>query len=272
MSVDTMLDAILPAGGRLKGGFADEAGTHVKALISFDGRTILERTLAALRETGRVRRIVVVGPEEVAAHPAAGAADAVLPDTGSAPGNILQGVQWLGEMGDGPRAERALVLTTDLPFVTPEGICTLLDLAPPEAEIAIPAVRSDEFEARFGIQRRYARLRDGDYLLGCAAVIDPLALERNRVHITRAYAARKSVLALAYLLGPRFLLGCIFRRFTADDVASRCGEILGCTGRAVHHCAAELAFDIDRHGDYRQAVQHMSEGAIVTSASTGEER
>jgi len=95
------VDAILPAGGRITGVFAQETGTSVKALISPGGPTVLERTLDALRATGHVGRIVVVGPDEVASHPAACAADVVLPESISGPANIFGGLEWLAHVSDG---------------------------------------------------------------------------------------------------------------------------------------------------------------------------
>ena len=49
-----MIDVILPAGGRISGEFAAETGVGVKALIEIGGRTVLQRTIDALRATGQV--------------------------------------------------------------------------------------------------------------------------------------------------------------------------------------------------------------------------
>lgn len=54
------LDVILPAGGRISGEFASEAGVEVKALIEINGCTVLEHTIDVLRATQRVERLILV--------------------------------------------------------------------------------------------------------------------------------------------------------------------------------------------------------------------
>jgi 2-C-methyl-D-erythritol 4-phosphate cytidylyltransferase len=83
------LDVVLPAGGRVTGDFAAESIFGPKALISFDGRTVLERTLTILRLTGMVARIVVVGPSAVLTHGATKLADKAIVEGQSGPENIM---------------------------------------------------------------------------------------------------------------------------------------------------------------------------------------
>ena len=90
-----MIDVILPAGGRIGGGFAAETGVEIKALLPVGGCTILERTLEAARATGRVNRAVIIGPEALKEDPAARGADAVLAEGASGPQNAFRGLEWL---------------------------------------------------------------------------------------------------------------------------------------------------------------------------------
>ena len=46
------LDVVIPAGGRLDDQFARVVATPSKALIRFDGKTVLESTIEALRVRG----------------------------------------------------------------------------------------------------------------------------------------------------------------------------------------------------------------------------
>lgn len=251
----TTLDAILPAAGRISGDFAVEAGTEIKALIPLGGRTVLERTLETLRVTGRVGRVVVIGAGEVASHPGARAAEVVLPPDDSGPANIFRGLEWLYQANGGRHAERVAILTTDLPFVTPQAITDFLDAGPKEADACVPLVTRREFEARFpGAEIDYVRLRDGEWTMGCVFLVEPRALIRIRPAIERAFAARKSQLTMARLLGPLFILRFLARRLTVAHIEERCLKLFGCAGRAVRGCAPELAFDIDLPQDYRYAA------------------
>jgi len=257
--INMQVDAILPAGGRISGAFAAEAGAEIKALIELGGRTVLERTLAALRATGRVLRVVVIGPAEVAAHPGARAADVVLPAGASSPTNILRGIEWLRDAHGGSLPDRVLVLTTDLPFLTPQAIAGFLDACPPDAEICLPLIRRQEFEARFpGLSIDYVRLPDGELTMGCAFLVKPAAIIANRAIIERAFAARKSQIAMVRLLGPAFILRFLTHRLTTAHIRRRCFELLGCDGVPIPGSAPELAFDIDRPVEYRYARLNLS--------------
>jgi len=183
-----MIDAILPAGGRIDGEFAAEAGVGVKALIEISGRTVLESTIEALRATNRVRRAVVVGPSEITEHACAGCADAVLPEGGdSGPANILKGIQWLRE-ADGGSADKVLILATDLPFLTPEAICAFIDSCPAGTDICAPLVTKTAFETCYpGSQNFYVALADGHWTIGCGFVVNPEAVVANR-HTSSAFS------------------------------------------------------------------------------------
>jgi GTP:adenosylcobinamide-phosphate guanylyltransferase len=254
------VDAILPAGGRLRGAFAERVGTNVKALIRLGGATLLARTLAALRATERVGRIVIVGPRDVLDHPDARRADAVLPEGGdSGPANILRGLEWLHQFGGG--ADRVLVVTTDLPFLTPRALTNFLDACPANLDICVPVLTRGEFRARFPDFRiTCVRLRDGDWTMGCAFLVNPQAIAENRGLIERTFAARKSPLAMARLLGVGFLLRFAARRLTVPEVERRGGELLNCAAGAITGCPPELAFDIDTPQEYEYAAQTLAPG------------
>ena len=107
----------------------------MKALISLNGETVLARTLRVLRATGRVRRLVVIAPDGVTDP----GADIVLPETETGPGNIFSGLRWLQEH-DGAAAERALLVTTDLPFLTSRAVTDFIDACPPGLDLCVPGV------------------------------------------------------------------------------------------------------------------------------------
>lgn len=259
------VDAILPAGGRIRGAFAERAGTNVKALIRLGGATLLARTLAALRATERVGRIVIVGPRDVLDHPDARRADAVLPEGGdSGPANIMRGLEWLQEAGR-RGADRALIVTTDLPFLTPLSVTGFLEACPANLDICVPVLTRGEFGARFPDFRiTCVRLRDGDWTMGCAFLVNPQAMAENRGLIERAFAARKSPLAMARLLGVGFLLRFAARRLTIPEVERRGGELLHCAAGAITGCPPELAFDIDTPTEYDYAAAALdSTGGVI---------
>lgn len=249
-------DVILPAGGRIAGEFAKETGAEIKALITFDGRTVLERTVETLRATGRVERAVIIGPEELKEHPAAGAVDVVLQEGASGIDNLFHGIEWLRDHDDGQHADRVLVVATDLPFLTSKAVCGFLNACPPDSTICLPIIRREEFEGRFpGSVNEFVRLRDGEWTMGCVFLLDPKTITESRVHLQHIFDARKSQIAMLRLLGLPFILRWLTRRLTVDHIEARCTQILRSTGSAIRGCAPELAFDIDLPEEYRFALR-----------------
>jgi len=248
-------DAILPAGGRIDSSFAARVGTDVKALIKFGEQTILERTIAALRGTGRVGRTIVIGGREVHIE-ADGLATEVLDEGASGPDNILKGLKHLVGLPDPPK--KVLVVTTDMPFLTAEVINRFLDQCPQERDICVPLVSKAEWFEKFpNSMATFATLADGVWTTGCAYLIDVTALETAMPQIERVFKNRKSVVGMAKLLGPRFLFKFVTKTLNVLDVELKITTMLGCTGAAIRNAPTELAYDIDDLEDYEYAHAHF---------------
>jgi 2-C-methyl-D-erythritol 4-phosphate cytidylyltransferase len=254
------VDVILPAAGRISGAFAQEAGAEIKTLIQLDGKTVLERTISILRATEGIGKIVVVGPNELASQSSAQGADAVLPEGGpSGTDNIFHGMEWLYRANGNQHAERVLILTTDLPFITPEAIAGFIKSCPAEMDICVPVIERAQFKSRFPeIDIFNVPLRDGRWSIGCVFLLNPKAIAAHRAIINKVFAARKSPVAMARLLGPMFIFRYLFRRLTVAHIEKRCQYLLRCSACGIKHCAPELAFDIDGPVEFRYAVQHYA--------------
>lgn len=249
----TTYDVILPAGGRLKPDFAQKVGTDIKALIEFEGLTILERTLVALHSSGRVRRAIVIGNDALKKVPLDENCT-VLPETDSGPGNILAGLKYLLKQPDAPT--KVMVATTDLPFLTPELINDFIDACPADKDICVPLVNKKDWEKRFpGSTATFVPLRDGSWTAGCVYLIDVKALEGSMPRIEKVFENRKSVLGMAKLLGPVFLMKFLFKTLTIPDVEAKIVSMLGCSGAAIPNAPVEFAYDIDDFEDYDYAMR-----------------
>ena len=249
-----MFDAILPAGGTIPPEFAQQVGTSNKALIQFEGRTILERVIDALRASGQVRRIAVIGPDEVRA--ASTGADLILPQGSTGPDNILRGLEALASQPDPP--SKVLVVTTDLPFLTPEIVNRFIDQCPKDVAITVPLISKTEFQQRFpGCECSFIRLRDDTWTAGCMYILDVQALRDAKPYIDKIFEVRKSKVGMAKLLGVGFLYNFLTRTLTVPDVERKIQTMLHCTGKAIMHSPPELAYDIDDMSDYQYALSHL---------------
>jgi hypothetical protein len=172
------------------------------------------------------------------------------------PENMVRGLLDLTEAGvDG----WALLCTCDLPFLTGEAICWLLDNAPEEADIVFPIVTKDAYETAFpGSPGTYAPIEGNQYTGGSVFLVRPSAIARNQALIERVFEARKGILSLARLGGFGLLWRLLLGALTIEYVEARASQLTGCRCRAVRHAPPPLAADIDTMEDYRFACGHLT--------------
>ena len=246
------VDVIIPAGGKINPAFARVVGTSNKALIKLEGKTVLSNTLECLRSMPGVRRIVVIGPEEVHAE-AQGVADHALPEQKTGPQNIFSGLRWLTQCYD--PAEQVLIVTSDLPFLNTQVLKTFIDLCPPGKDFCVPLISKDAFLDCFpSAEATFVTLRDGTWTTGCAYLATPKGLFTAIEHIERVFANRKSKLGMARILGPKFVYGYLTQKLTVTDVEEKVKDLLKCVGVAIPGSPPELCFDIDYIEDYHYAL------------------
>lgn len=252
----TTIDAILPAGGLIDAAFASKVGTENKALIQFDGKTILQRTLDALGDSGRVGQTVVIGTEEVLKSDSVKDATHILPAGGSGPDNILKGLVFLLERPNPP--DKVLISTTDMPFLTGDIVRALLDLCSAECDIHVPLITREQYMRRFpGSTATFVPLRDNVWTTGGAYVVDVAAFQTALPHVQKLFQQRKSKIGMVKLLGPSFLFKYLTKTLTVPDVEAKIRGMLGCSGSAVLNAPPELAYDIDDLEDYDYAIRHL---------------
>lgn len=256
MDPSIKVDVILPAGGRIGGAFAEAAGVEIKALIRVGGKSVLQHTIDILRASGRVGRIVVIGSKPELGDETDGA-DAVIAEGATGPENVYKGLGWLGEQP--APAARALVLTTDLPYLTPETITGLLDRCPDNGDICVPGVTRAELEAAFpGAPTIWTQLAGEEWTMGCGFVVSPAALLAARPRVEQVFDARKSQLKMVALLGIGFVIRFALRRLTVDEIVDRCSKLLGCRAVVVRGAPPGLAMDLDEPADYEFACRRMA--------------
>lgn len=260
----TKLDVILPAGGKIDENYARVVGTRRKPLVKFDGRTVLDRTLTTLRDSGRVGRIVLVGPDDILNHPDAAPADVKVKEGSTGPENIFRGLDSLIELGEQP--ERVLICTADLPFLTVESIGAFLDKCPTNRDFCIPLIAYEDYAESYPQAiATFVTLRDGTYTTGCLFNVGTRALQKAIHHVDQVFVNRKSKFGLARLLGWRFVALYLTKRLTIRDIEDKVMELLQCSGAAVLDSAPELAYDIDYIEDYYYAINYLRSSRKVAA-------
>jgi molybdopterin-guanine dinucleotide biosynthesis protein A len=249
MNMRETVDAVVLTSGRIDGEYARAAGTTIKALARAGGRTLVQHGLAALQDAPGVRRICVVGPEEVRPF-----IDDHLwqPEAGSALENVLAGIEQLA-----PEEEaRVLICGSDLPVVDARSIQDFVDRAPAAADACMPVVKKEAYAALFpGSSCSFVQLAGGAMTGGNQFLLRVSALREHVPLMRELFQQRKSALGMARVLGAPVVWKFVTGRLTMPGLVARLSELTGCHCEAVIDCRPELAFDIDDYFNLRYAEQ-----------------
>jgi molybdopterin-guanine dinucleotide biosynthesis protein A len=239
------VNAVVLAGGTRDAVCAGTPGAPNKAFVPIAGRTLVERTLDALRTVPRIARIVVVAPAAALSEPALAAADERRP-SGAQIADSLR----LGVAGFAPD-EHVLVATSDLPILTREAVDEFLDgVLARDCDIAYACVEKRVHEAAFvDVPHTWATLRDGCYCGGGLIALRPRAFPALERFLGRLAAARKNPLRLASIFGYDVLARYALRMLRVADAEARASSLLGASVCAIPCAHAEIAVNVDRPGD-----------------------
>lgn len=241
--------AVITAGGMVEGRFADAIGTPVKALARLGTRTLLDVAIEACAGAG-IDRIAVVGGDAVKSD-LAGRDVRVIDAAIDGATNVLRALDaWPGE--------RFLYLTSDLPFAEAAGLREFIARSEPFA-LTMALSTSTAYDARFpGAPPNGLVLRGERIVNGCAFVIDQSAVAPARALATRFFDARKSLFALAQLLGPAMCLRFIVKRLGVADIERYACRVLGIAVGAIHGADPGLCYDVDTLAEYEYACTRLA--------------
>lgn len=246
--------AVVLGGGDPGDPFAAAHGVSVKGLIPVAGEPMALHVLRALRGSGRVGRVAYVGPTTPEMDLLI---DERVTDHGTLLSNLEAGVEALSARGLAP-GERVIVATADIPLVTPAHLADVLDTAPGDAALVYPVVQREACEAAFpGVQRTYARLREGSFTGGNVFLLDPRLVGEFLPRLRGVLDARKAPLRLAALIGPGTLLRLLARRLTVPALEAKVSVILGVKARALITGHAAIGTDVDKDADLALAERHL---------------
>lgn len=247
------LPAVVLAGGRSKPELEALTGQSSRALVKVHGKTMLRHIVDALRASEHIPALTVVG-----AMPAS-ADYALLPDGGDFVTNVFNGVAAYAD------APFVLITSSDLPFLTGENVAAFVREAQAraqetDADIIYPIVPVAACYAQFpNVRRTSLKLREGEFTGGNMMLVRPNALLPLRQQLAEAYAARKSPLRLAAMLGPGMILRLILSQklapglLTLPFLEEHVSRLIGATARALICAYPEIATDLDRPADFAAA-------------------
>ena len=155
--------------------------------------------------------------------------------------------------------ERVLVSTSDIPFLTPESVDDFVGRAVESgADLCCPVRLGRALRERFPEMKRTAiKLREGRFTLGNLVLVNPSYLQAHQDTIQHAYAARKSPLKMAGLLGYGLFVRLVLAQtlsptlLTVGALEAGVGRLLGggCRAVGLETRFPEVGTDVDKPED-----------------------
>jgi len=260
------LDAIVLAGASADAGMEPKNGYTSRAMVDIAGKTMLQRVVDALRGSGRIERVVVIGDA------IADGADEVLPAAGSFLENIMLGVS----RTRGP--DRVLLASSDIPLLTAEAVSDFVTRAEQTgADFCYPIIPKLVCDSSYPCMKRtYLKTREGTFTGGNLVLVSPEFLSRNERTISEAYAARKSVLALAKMVGLAVLARALVAQLlipgllSVGDLERVAGKMLNGKVKAIITSYPEIGEDVDKAADLEQVKRIVETGTVLRGSDTKE--
>ncbi|MBS4023603.1 MAG: nucleotidyltransferase family protein [Dethiobacter sp.] len=249
-----MFDVVVLAGTGKKTPLTEQEGVDNKAFIEINGRTLLSFTLEALRAVKIIDRIAAVGPVDQLSALIEQYNLLVVSEKGEITDNIQAAVSALR-----PR-KHFLIVAGDIPLLTARAAEDFLEqCAPYEADFYYPIVSKEENEKRFpGIERTYARLKDGVFTGGNLFLVNPHKVDEWLPRLNRFIELRKSPFRLANALGFGFVLKFIRKTLTIAELERNVPRLLGISGKAVICGYPEIGTDVDKISDLELVRRELS--------------
>ncbi|MEW6184023.1 MAG: nucleotidyltransferase family protein [Bacillota bacterium] len=239
-----MIPALVLAGAPNAGRLKEVSPAAFEALIDLNGRPLAAHVIEALLATPAVERIVVVGPEALGN---AFTSDRILflPPREGLLENLAAGLDALSA------APRVLVVTSDIPLLTPEAVLDFLELCKDsQVDVFYPVIPREEVEKTFpGVKRTYVRFREGCFTGGNIGLVDPKALGKCLDRAGDFVRLRKKPFRLALVVGPCFLCRFLLGRLSLRQAEKRVCHLLGLRGRVVVSSSSEIGVDVDKPSD-----------------------
>lgn len=241
--------AIVLAGGPPDAVSALAPGAPNKAFVPIAGVTLVARTIAALRSSPNVGRIVAVAPLATHDDPALAGAGEHRADGSTMTQSLRSGLA-----GFDPD-DLVLVAASDLPILSRSSIEAFVAAARArECDLAYACVEKRTHDAAYpDVPHTWARLRDGTFCGGGLVAMRPRALERLALFLGRLGAARKAPLRLAAIFGMPTLARYALGRLSIADAERRGSALVGISVAAIVSSHADIAVNVDRPSDVELA-------------------
>lgn len=226
---------------------AQAYGARARGFIPVHGRPMLQCVVTTLRACGC--EVVVVGADTLREEVRARADVNFVSAPMAISRKLRAGMEALGH------PHQALMCAADSPFASVEGLRAFMQtVIERRLDLAYPIIPREVSDAAFpGGRRTYVKMREGTFTGGNFLVLsDEFVIEAGD-WIDRFFAARKSPLKLANMLGWPLALKLALGRLSIDEAERLFTKRVGARAAAVISRDAGMGFDIDKREDLELA-------------------
>lgn len=250
------IDAVILAGSTNEGKLRDCSGENFEAMVEIAERPMVSYVFDVLKKTPSINKIAVAGPMDQMG-PLFGNIDQVF----LAPGgetlidSLMNALEVLNPQG------YVLIATCDIPLLTLESVTDFLKrCSKKQADIYYPIIPKDANDRLYpGVKRTYIRFKEGTFTGGNLFLIDPKMVKKCAKKARAFVENRKSPLALARLVGWKFMIRFIFHLVTLKETEITASHIFGLRGAVVISPYPEVGIDVDKPSDLdlvRKEITH----------------
>ncbi|HEY3316386.1 MAG TPA: nucleotidyltransferase family protein [Bacillota bacterium] len=249
-----VVNAVVMAGRANQGKLREVSDAPYEGLIDIAGRPMLDWVIKALKDSKRVKGIVVVAPAEVFRGKVDGAGVTFVEPADTMLKNILRGLEAL------PPDELVLAVSSDLPLLTGHVVDDFLAQCEERpAELYYPIIEKNVIEPKYpGVHRTYAKLREGTFTGGNVLLVHPRLLKEKYQKAQAFVDARKSPFKMARVLGFGFVLKLLLNRLSLKELEKVICKNFELSGAAIPCREAEIGLDVDKPSDFELATQVLS--------------
>lgn len=247
-----MLNAVVLAGS----GDGDKLPN--KPLLKIKDKPMILYVTDALKATGIVNKIVIVGNARNLSSLFKGDDICHVINGGkNMMDNLVLGIKYLQD--NFQDNDRVLVLTSDIPMITPEAIVDFVEKARAiGGDFCYPIVKKEVNIEKFPeAKRTYARLKEGTFTGGNIIYINPRIIDNLMDKAQQVIENRKKPIKLVRMLGWSFTMKFLLGRLTIPKVEERVSNMLGIDARAVISDYPEIGNDVDKPSDVEMAENYI---------------
>ena len=264
------MDAVVTAGGITlpNDPLYAVTGLEKKALIPLSGKPMIRWVVDALRGSGLIERIAVVGlePDEISF----GDAPVYFADSaGGLIDNVLAGLETIRQVN--PGVKKIMLCSSDIPLITPDIVRGFVEeCGAQDADAYYAIVEKSVMDARFpGSKRTFVPFKGGKYSGGDVFLFDVAATKGDVKMFRSLTSSRKNYLEQVRAFGYRYVIRFLLRQMTVYEAAQEGSKKLNLNARVVSTRFAELGMDLDKPHQYDmiKAELEKRQSQLVTSSS-----